>query len=84
MKSGCYGAVVNSPVLLPLIESFSWQESTLPPRRLDSDQAQQFSEEGFFLLERGFDADEIAQTIEEIDTFAVSYTHLTLPTIYSV
>jgi len=69
VKSGCYGAVVNSPVLHPLNESFRWQESTLPPRRLDSDQAQQFSEEGFFLLERGFDADEIAQTIEEIDPF---------------
>ena len=69
MKSGCYGAVVSSPALHPLNESFSWQDPTLPRRRLSQDQARQFRDDGFFLFEGGFDAAQVARAIEEIDPF---------------
>ena len=68
---------MSRPALHPLNRSFTWHESPLPTRRRSADQTAQFNEDGFVLIEEGFDATQIAHAIDEIDPFeARTETHL--------
>jgi phytanoyl-CoA hydroxylase len=46
---------------------FDWQASPGPFRRLTDEQARQYDEQGYFLLEGAFSPDEIHQVVSEID-----------------
>jgi phytanoyl-CoA hydroxylase len=58
---------VNSLARHPFNNDFTWRSSSLSGRAASTEQAQQFAEEGFFLLEGAFGADTVSQIIEEID-----------------
>lgn len=56
-----------TPSRHPLNESFSWQEAQPPFRIINQSQAQQWNEQGYFLLKDAFDADELAAVTAVID-----------------
>jgi phytanoyl-CoA hydroxylase len=51
----------------PLNDSFAWEPRTGPFRRISEEQAEQYNELGFFVLEDAFDAETISALTEEID-----------------
>jgi phytanoyl-CoA hydroxylase len=51
----------------PLNDGFDWQNRTGPFRRISQEQAEQYNELGFFVLDDAFDAQTIADLIEDID-----------------
>jgi ectoine hydroxylase-related dioxygenase (phytanoyl-CoA dioxygenase family) len=62
--------------LHPWNQSFEWQESRRPLRRLSEDQAGHFDEKGFVLLEDVFDADTLAEVIAAIDPWEQKVTEI--------
>src|SRR5437867_873651 len=55
--------------LHPLNSEFHWRPTRGPFRRITTRQAQQYDEEGFFVLEDVFDARTVEELIAEIDPF---------------
>jgi phytanoyl-CoA hydroxylase len=53
--------------LHPLNKSFEWQPHRGPLRRLTREQAAQYDEQGYFVLERAFDPETVARAVAEID-----------------
>ena len=51
----------------PLNQGFSWTATSPPYRRITSEQAASFDEQGFFVVEDAFDGDGIARLLAEID-----------------
>jgi phytanoyl-CoA hydroxylase len=62
-------ATIPRPELHSLNVDFSWEAAPGPLRRVTDQQARQYSEQGFFLLENAFDPDEVARVIEVMDPF---------------
>ena len=57
------------PAVHELNTSFSWADHTGPFRAVTPEQARQYDESGFFVLEGALDADEVAALAREIDPF---------------
>lgn len=53
--------------------AFTWRPTTGPYRRVSADQARQYDEAGFFLLEKAFTADETAAVRAAIDPMESAY-----------
>ena len=61
---------VKTPTLHPKSDGFKWQRLNGPFRRLTTEQAEQFDEQGWFVLEDAFTADEMDRIVDAIDPFA--------------
>jgi phytanoyl-CoA hydroxylase len=57
------------PAVHELNTSFSWADHTGPFRAVTPEQARQYDESGFFVLEDALNADEVAGLVGEIDPF---------------
>jgi phytanoyl-CoA hydroxylase len=57
----------SEPRLHALNQSFAWSVPEGPYRRISEEQARSWDEGGFFLLERAFDAERMAEVIAAID-----------------
>jgi ectoine hydroxylase-related dioxygenase (phytanoyl-CoA dioxygenase family) len=60
---------VKTPTLHPKSDGFKWQGLSAPFRRLTPEQAEQFDEQGWFVLEDAFTADEMDAVAAAIDPF---------------
>ncbi|MGA0602930.1 phytanoyl-CoA dioxygenase family protein [Caulobacter sp. KR2-114] len=52
---------------------FGWKPTRPPYRRLTADQARQYDEQGYFLLENAFSAEELAEVRAAIDPLEAAY-----------
>ena len=61
-------------------KSFSWSMPDGPYTFFSDEDITLFNEKGYVVLEDAFSIEEVDKVVNQIDPYAVSYTHLTLPT----